>query len=303
MDGIIQLVGKLPEGLKKELLALPEGLREQIEEIRLNADQPLFLTSGGKRYRMSGPLTGKISSCTIDEVFHSILGHSAYAYQDELSKGYVTIEGGHRVGICGRTVMERGEVKSIKDISSLNIRRSREWIGVSDRILPHLFDPEGRFLHTLIVSPPLCGKTTLLRDLIRNLAGLGFRVGVCDERSEIAGTYQGSPGFDLGLGTDVLDGCPKEVGMVMLIRAMSPDVIATDEIGKPEDLYGIESALCAGVSLVTTIHGREYGDLLRSGIGELVEKGIFQRILYLTNSPAIGTVAAITDGINHSLVL
>lgn len=301
MDDIMQLLKKLPLGLRNEIMELPLEIRDHIEEIRLYINQPLIITSKGTRYKMSGPLTNKICSSTVDNVFHSILDHSAYAYQEELKKGYVTLEGGHRIGICGRTVVEAGEIKSIKDISSLNIRRSREWIGVSDKILPHIFDAGGRFMHTLIVSPPMCGKTTLLRDVIRNLAGLGYRVGVCDERSEIAGCHHGQPSFDLGLGTDVLDGCPKDEGMIMLIRAMSPDVIATDEIGKAEDLYGIEAALCAGIKLITTIHGKDYGELLRSGIGALVEKGIFQRILYLSNIPAIGTVIRISDGLNQTV--
>lgn len=299
MTEIWPLIQKLPVPLQEEILSLPLEIREQIEEIRLNVNQPLALSSAGKRYRMSGPDTGKVSFETIDMVFRAITDHSAYAYQEELAKGYITIEGGHRVGICGKTVVEKGKVKNIKEISSLNIRRSREWIGTSDLILPYLFDSTGGFLHTLIVSPPMCGKTTLLRDLIRNLACLGLRIGVCDERSEISGCFRGSPCFDLGPGTDILLGCPKEEGMVMLIRSMSPDVIATDEIGKPEDIYGIETALCAGVGLITTIHGKEYDDLLRSGIGNIVEKNVFQRIIYLTNHPSIGSISRITDSMNR----
>ncbi len=301
MSNIMQLLKKLPSGLRNEIMELPWEIKNHIEEIRLYINQPLIVTAKGVRYKMAGPLTNKINASTVDNVFHSILDHSAYAYQEELKKGYVTIEGGHRVGVCGRTVVEAGEIKSIKDISSLNIRRSCEWPGVSDKILPKVFDASGGFLHTLIVSPPMCGKTTLLRDLIRNLAGLGYRIGVCDERSEIAGSYRGQPSFDLGLGTDVLDGCPKGEGMIMLIRAMSPDVIATDEIGKTEDIYGIEAALCAGIKLITTIHGKNYEELIRSGIGTLVQNGIFQRILYLSNVPAIGTVIRISDGENQDI--
>ncbi|MDD2215941.1 MAG: stage III sporulation protein AA, partial [Eubacteriales bacterium] len=200
------------------------------------------------------------------------------------------------------TVVENGCVKTIKDISSLNIRRSREIIGVSDRWMPYIIDENGRLLHTVIVSPPMCGKTTLLRDMIRNLSRMGHRVGVCDERSEIAGSYQGKASFDLGIRTDVLDGCPKEEGMIMLIRSMSPDVIATDEIGKPSDLYGIENAICAGVSLLTTIHGKDYQDVLRSGIGKLVEGGVFKRFFFLSNQPSIGTVLSISDEKNHRIL-
>jgi stage III sporulation protein AA len=159
--------------------------------------------------------------------------------------------------------------------------------------MPYILDENRRLMHTIIISPPMCGKTTLLRDIIRNLSIRGLRVGVCDERSEIAGSFQGVPSFDLGPRTDVLDSCPKDEGMVMLIRAMSPDVIATDEIGKKSDIYGIETALYAGVSLLTTIHGKDYDDVLKSGIGKFVADNVFKRYIVLSNHPSIGSVSKI----------
>ncbi|MGI6727809.1 MAG: stage III sporulation protein AA [Anaerovoracaceae bacterium] len=295
MKGFEQILAKLPTEIQSEIKTLPGTIIKGIEEIRLKVGHPLVLSSNGKEYQLIGEKTCKIDNSEMNNIFNSLLNHSAYAYQEELSKGYITIDGGHRVGICGRVIIENGKVKAIKNISSLNIRRSREIIGVSDQWIPYLLDENGRLLHTVIVSPPMCGKTTLLRDIIRNLSNLGMKVGVCDERSEIAGSFQGESSFNLGMRSDVLDGCPKEEGMIMLIRAMSPDVIATDEIGKPSDIYGIQTAICAGVSLLTTIHGKDYQDLLRSGIGEFVKTGIFKRLLFLSNDPNIGTVTNILD--------
>jgi stage III sporulation protein AA len=290
MNGIENILNKFPPELQKDILSLPREIRKQIEEIRIKVGYPIFITASGKEYQF---VSNPIENMMIDHIFHSILNHSAYAYQEELSKGYITIQGGHRVGVCGSTVIENGKVKGIKDISSLNIRRSREFIGISDKLIPYIIDENNRLLHTIIISPPMCGKTTLLRDIIRNLSKRGLRVGVCDERSEIAGCFQGVPSFDLGPRTDVLDACPKDEGMVMLIRAMSPDVIATDEIGKKSDIYGIETALYAGVSLLTTIHGKDYDDALKSGIGKLVADNIFKRYIVLSNNPSIGTVSKI----------
>ena len=142
----------------------------------------------------------------------------------------------------------------------------------------------------------------MLRDLIRNFSNMGFQIAVCDERSEISGMYNGQPSYDLGTRTDVLDGCPKEKGMIMLIRAMSPDLIATDEIGKKEDCKAIETAVCAGVSLLATIHGSNYEDVINSGIGELVERGVFERLIFLSNIPAIGSISAIRDWRNQNVV-
>ena len=292
-SNINQILDKLPAEMAVEIRRLPVSVLEGTEELRIRCGQPVLLYSGGKEYALNGYQDGRCSRETVDGLFHSVLNHSAYAYQEELSSGYVTMEGGHRVGVCGRMVMENGRVRTIKDVSSLNIRRSRELPGIAGQLVPYLLDDSGRPYNTVIVSPPKCGKTTLLRDVIRSFSNRGLKVGVCDERSEIAGTYQGKATYDLGSRTDVLDGCPKALGMVMLIRSMSPDVIATDEIGKREDSEAVEAAVCAGVGLITTIHGSGMEDLLSSGIGDAVRKGVFQRFVFLTNRPSTGTISQI----------
>lgn len=302
MNNLNNIILKLPSDIGKQINALPESIVNNLEEIRIRTGNNIILFADGKEYELESKTGEKINKEILNNIFNSILNYSAYAYQEELSNGYITIEGGHRVGICGRTVMENSRVKTIKDISSINIRRSKEIIGVSDGYMNHILKEKDQIYNTIIVSPPKCGKTTLLRDVIRNLSTMGFKVGVCDERSEIAGTYNGRTSYDLGERTDVLDGCPKDKGMVMLIRAMSPDIIATDEIGKKEDGQAIEAAVCAGIKLITTIHGSSYQDVIKSGIGEMVLSGIFERLIFLSNTPKVGTVSAFRDWQNVSVI-
>ncbi|MBQ9930975.1 MAG: stage III sporulation protein AA [Firmicutes bacterium] len=293
-----QLFEKLPGEILRELERLPSSVTENLEEIRFRTGEFCTIFSSGKEYRVGKE---KITSKILNQVFNLILNYSVYAYEEELKNGYISIEGGHRAGICGRVVMEDGKVKSIKDISSLNLRRSRELPGIADPYVPFLWTGKGAVRNTLILSPPKCGKTTLLRDFIRCFSTAGLKVGVCDERSELAGMHQGERSYDLGPRTDVLDGCPKAQGMIMLIRSMAPDLLVTDEIGREEDGRAIEAAVCAGISLLTTIHGSRYEDLLRSRIGELVRQGIFQRILFLENQPSVGTVRSIRNEKNEIL--
>lgn len=302
MNGLDKILTKLPIEIGEQIKGLPSPIKKNLEEIRIRNGQNIVLFASGKEYGLECKNGTQIDNLIINNIFNSLLNYSAYACQEELINGYITIEGGHRVGVCGRTVMENGRVKTIKDISSINIRRSREIIGVSDPCMGYLLKGKHQVFNTIIVSPPKCGKTTLLRDMIRNFSSMGFQVGVCDERSEISGMYNGRPSYDLGIRTDILDGCPKEKGMIMLIRSMSPDLIATDEIGKREDCHAIEAAVCAGISLLTTIHGSCYEDVIHSGIGELVEKGIFERLIFLSNIPAIGSISAIRDWRNQNVV-
>lgn len=289
MNDLKQILSRLPEPVRLPLQELPAEIHENMEEIRIQIHQPMRVRSGGKELVVR-PCNQQISREIMDIILNNLLNYSIYAYEEELAKGYITIEGGHRVGVCGRVVTEKGNIRLIKDISSLNIRRSRAIPGVSDCIIKDIYDRKFGLQNTIIVSPPKCGKTTLIRDLVRAVSERGARVGVCDERSEIAGMYQGTPSYDLGPCTDVLDGCIKAEGMLMLIRSMAPDVIVTDEIGRQEDAEAIEAAVCAGVKILTTIHGSDYEDLIASRIGPLVEQGVFKRIIFMSNIPATGTI-------------
>ena len=282
-----RIINKMPETLRNVLAKIPNDTQTNLEEIRIQIGQPVRVIAGGRELILRDSI---IDRQTIDNILNNLLNYSIYAYEEDLAKGFITIEGGHRVGICGRVVTENGGIRLIKDISSLNIRRSRAIKGAADKIIKDIFEQANGLQNTIIVSPPKCGKTTLLRDIVRAVSERGMRVGVCDERSEIAGMYQGLPSYDMGPRTDVLDGCIKAEGMLMLIRSMSPDVIVTDEIGRSEDIPAIEAATCAGISIITTIHGNSYEDLMASKIGPLVQQGVFKRIIFLTNTPSTGTV-------------
>lgn len=314
-DQIDNILMKLPEPMRDRIMKLPQQELKQLEEIRIRTDTDTLLISGGREYSLRD--REEITAEVLEEILNRLLDYSYYAYEEELARGYITIEGGHRVGICGRVTLENGQVHLIKDVSSLNIRRSREIPGASDKILGAVLSPaktpaedaqntgvsssfgntaaisEMSVRNTLIISPPKCGKTTILRDLARSLSCRGFRIGICDERSEIAGCYDGKISYDLGPRTDILDGCPRVEGILMLIRAMSPDVVMTDEIGKPEDAAAIRSALSAGVKIITTIHGSSFEDAAKSAVGDLITDHVFETLIFLSAQPVTGTIQKI----------
>lgn len=310
MNTFREITGKLPEGLARELKGLPEGVVREVEEIRFRCGQPIRLQCG-MRERVLGNI---ISQEDLHKTLNNLIQYSYYAYEDDLAKGFVTIEGGHRVGICGKVVIKQGRPGLIKEISSLNIRFAKEIRGCSQRIIPEIIGRGGGSsggvtasgvggpsgggalrgpCNTLIISPPGCGKTTLLRDMARALSESRYKVAICDDRSELAGMYHSKPSFDLGPRCDVLDGCEKAWGIPMLIRSMSPQVIITDEIGKPEDLKAARQCLVSGVTLITSIHGNCREDVERSAIGSLIEQGFFEKLIYLTNTGGVGSIRAI----------
>ncbi len=254
--------------------------QQEIQEIRLRVGRPaVILWNGRERYLSSeGELADKpedayvVSEQEITELLNHICHYSPYAFEDEIRQGFITVEGGHRVGVAGQVVMDGvGRVRTVKHISYMNIRVAHEVKGVADKILPLVYE-NGRLKNTMIISPPGCGKTTLLRDLVRQISdgnayGKGMNVGLVDERSEIAGSYLGCPQNDVGMRTDVLDACPKALGMMLLLRSMSPKVIAIDEVGGLEDMEALRQAVYGGCSILATIHGEgleDYAGKLKS---------------------------------------
>lgn len=283
---------------------LPEESLVDIQEIRLRSGQPLLLKRADGIFSLErsgallpAPWEGGIPVSTADlrETVSLLSAYSLYAFEEELRQGYITIEGGHRVGFCGKAVIENGEIRTLRQINALNIRIAREQKGWGEEFLPRLMEKD-IFCHTLIVSPPGCGKTTLLRDIVRCLSERGKTIGVVDERGEIAPLRDSIPQMDVGPCTDVLEGCPKAKGMVMLLRSMSPDIIAVDELGRREDIDGVEEVLNAGVKLVATAHGRDFADLeTRPQMQALIRKKIFERYLFLSNRKGAGTAEEIRD--------
>ena len=304
MDALLKV---MPKSIKTGLAALTSEEQNKLQEIRLRVGQPLILKIQDQEYGLNGngccPL-GKGMEMTkqdLTDILHYMSDFSLYALEDELRQGFITLEGGHRVGLVGKVVLENGHIKTLRSISGMNIRIAHEVIGCSVKVMPYILGRE-KVYHTLIVSPPGCGKTTLLRDMIYQLSqgfkGYGpYTVGVVDERSEIAACYQGVPQNHLGMRTDVLDGCPKVEGMRMLLRAMSPQVVAVDEIGKGEDCEALQEMLSAGVSIICTVHGKDEQECLRRPhLKELLEEGLFERIIILSYKQGPCTIEAILDG-------
>ena len=286
IESFRQILSKLPQSVKDELELLPQSIISEIEEIRMRC---------GQHVRIQGQCCEKIVSHIITpedliKTLNSLIKFSYYAYEEDLAKGFITIEGGHRVGICGKAVVKKGQNTLIKEISSMNIRFCKEIKGCSEHLANYLLDIQGKPSDTLIVSPPGCGKTTLLRDITRLLSYKGIKTAVCDERSEIAGMFNSVSSFDLGPRTDILDGAPKAQGIEMLIRSMSPQVIITDEIGKKEDIEAIRQCMTTGVSVITSIHGNNQEDLVRSAAGPLIESDFFKNIIYLSKEKGPGTI-------------
>lgn len=291
--------------LREIFQQVSEDTFNNLQEIRLRIQKPIVLNIKDQYHYLSevGQLTKKQGQGKVlneKELLHTlelISDYSLYAFEEELKQGYITVKGGHRVGIVGKTILEKGSVRTIRHISGMNIRIAHEVKGCANLVMPFIKESEMSIYHTLIVSPPRCGKTTLLRDMIRQIADeLGINVGVVDERSEIAGCYKGIPQKDIGLQTDVLDGCPKAEGMMMLLRSMGPQIIAVDEIGSEEDLYAIQHIIHAGIKLICTVHGYSYEDISRKPVlNKLLEEKIFERIIFLDNSRAVGTVTSIIN--------
>lgn len=224
------------------------------------------------------------------QAFEKICESSIYSYRKQICDGYITIRGGNRVGIVGSAVVDNGQVININYISSLNFRIASQRIGCSNKVIEDIIDNENdNIYNTLIVSPPGCGKTTLLRDIIRNISNgikvIGFSgktVGVVDERGEIAAMYKGIPQNDIGIRTDVIDNMPRPEAMRILVRSMAPDVIACDEIGSVEDIKAINYAMCSGVKGIFTVHGKDLEEINRNTeLSKLLKNNVFERIIIL----------------------
>lgn len=304
--------------LRTILLPIINFYGDKIEEIRIRESRPLmvrtnenevFIDSSGKLNEL--PINGyKVTTEDIENTLQLISQSSVYALEEELRQGFITLRGGHRIGITGRAVLEAGKVKTLKHINGFNIRISKEIKGVANKVLPYIYDIKNRTIYnTLLISPPRCGKTTLLRDMIKHLSdGLnpwripGLTIGLVDERSEIAGCFHGIPQNDVGIRTDILDCCPKAEGMSMLIRTMGPEIIATDEIGPKEDIQALEEVLNAGVKVLSTVHGRDISDISkRPNFKYMLEQKIFDRYIILSRKNGVGTIEDVLDKNCHKL--
>ena len=286
---------------------------EGMQEIRLRVNRPLSIRWNGEEFFIDGQglrvkdigFAMVVTEQQIEDTLSYMSDYSLYAYEEEIRQGYLTTKNGCRIGICGKVVLEGGRIKTIHHISSLNIRFPHEIKGCSEKLLPYII--EGDKVHnTLIISPPMCGKTTILRDLIRQISNgayalggkaLGKTVGVVDERGEICACHLGVPQNDIGIKTDVLDGCPKVEGMMMLVRTMAPEVIAVDEIGSEEELQTMRYSMNCGCSILATAHGASIEELFKKKVFLMGrEEGLFSRYIVLSRRQGAGTIEGVFDG-------
>ncbi|MGL5416935.1 MAG: stage III sporulation protein AA [Clostridium sp.] len=278
-----EFIGVFPEELKKRL---QEYKNDNVQEIRLKVNKPLII------YKGSGEivLDYLVKNEDIKYVLKRISSYSLYAFEEDIKKGFITIKGGHRIGLAGECVMDGEKVKTIKNISSINIRITKEILGCGKKVLPYMVS-ENEILNTIIVSPPKCGKTTILRDLSRLISNgdidfklKGKKVVIIDERSEIGASFEGIPQMNVGIRTDILDNCYKKEGILMAVRSLSPEVIICDEIGREDEVKEIKNAFNSGVKLVFSVHGKDLEDIYRKKeIAELLNERIVDRIITLKN--------------------
>jgi len=261
-------------------------IAEELQEIRMRAERPIIL----KLRERDLILQYNITQAEILQIVERLCENSIYAYKNQICEGFITVKGGHRIGLTGSCVIENGKIINVKHISSLNFRIAREVLNCSTRVLREVIDIENKSIYnTILVAPPGRGKTTMLRDIIRRLSNgideinfKGKTCGVVDERGEIAAMYKGIPQNDVGIRTDIIENVEKNQGIHMLIRTMAPEIIACDEIGSKEDVEAIHYALYSGVKGIFTMHGKNIEDIKNNKqIYELIENREIQKVVFL----------------------
>ena len=267
----------LPSRLREAALSMSEGEQALAEELRLRVGQPLSVVFPDGERTFGRETVGPED---LTQLLDTVTGYSRYTSVETLRQGYLTADGGYRIGLCGTAVVERGDVVNLRDLSSAAIRIPRETKGIAEPLIQKLMD-RGGLCSTLVISPPGGGKTTLLRDLVRWLSdGYHLRVALVDERGELAAVYHGRAQLDVGRQTDVMDACPKAIAIPTLLRAMNPQVIAVDEVALAADVGAMCRGANAGVSLLATVHGGDLEDLRRKALfRDLLVSGVFTRAI------------------------
>ncbi len=272
-DRYNRLIRYLPEQLKQ---AASSAYTPELEELRLRSGRPLTAVYANG----CNQLDAMVSAEDIAYLASSASRGSVYAAVDSLKHGYITVDGGNRIGFCGTAVLKNGEVANLRGLSSANMRLAREIKTAAEPLEKNYTDG---FESTIIIAPPGMGKTTLLRDLVRRISDSGVRTALVDERGEIAAVENGTSGFDVGMNTDVLTGCPKAQGMLMLLRSMTPQVIAVDEITAPDDVTAVETCRNCGVGIIATVHGQHVGDIsARPLFKSLLDTGTFRLVVTIS---------------------
>ena len=283
------------------LKGLSASERESIHEIRMRADRPLAAASfGEERYLCKSggfccteSAALMVSREDIEYSFKAICDYSVHSCGRELAEGFITVAGGHRIGICGSAVIKEGRLETVRYISGLNFRIAGQVVGCADELWKKVFADKPHSL--LVAGAPASGKTTVLKDLCRCL-GSAYRVSVIDERSEIAAVYRGQPQNDIGQKSDIFDGYPKAEGIRTAVRVMAPDIIVCDEIGGHADVRSIRQSLNSGVKFVATVHAGSVEELYsRRSIKKLIDAGAFDYIACLGNGRELGQIKYLAE--------
>ncbi len=277
-----QAAAVLPRRLRQEAMSLPLRDRERAEELRLRVGQAMTAVLPGGERSLGGPA---VEAGELEQLLEIASRASVHTVLPQLCRGYLTVEGGHRVGLCGTAVIQGGEIRGLRGFSSASLRIARQVRGAAAPVWEALC-PGGEAASTLILAPPGLGKTTLLRDVVRRLSnGEGcppYRVALADERGEVAALYSGSPQLDVGIHTDVIEGCPKAQGLMLLLRSMNPQILAVDEITAPEDVEALRTAAGCGAILLATAHASGRADLERRPVYRaLMAESIFRRLVLI----------------------
>ncbi len=301
-DGIMGIMPFLDEETAMLFSGLNKDELESINEIRLRTGKPLCaVVKGvckyvGKSPRLyDNPLFGALCTETqLQQTFMGVCRHSVYAYEDQINEGYITLPGGHRAGICGRTVKSDG-IYRLGEVYGICIRIAGEKRNCGEKIARHLIK-NGSLLSGIIISPPGGGKTTMLRDTARILSDSGRRVCIVDERGEIAALHNGMPQLDIGINTDIIDNMEKSKAIMIACRSLCPEIIIFDEIGSVEEARAVTAALNCGVAVLTSVHGNDFESaLLRPQLSMLVAAQTIDKAFVLSGAASPGTIRMIID--------
>ena len=287
---INDVLSYMPDNLKKMLTKTVKLLGDNVQEIRLRIGRPLIVGSLNGNFAVLpngnlSPAVGGayvVTACDVKSVFQLICENSVYAHSEDIRQGFITIKGGHRVGFTGKAICNDKKIESMKDICSINIRIAKEVLGAANYIIDDIIEGE-HIINTLLISPPLTGKTTVLRDITRQISNKGFKVAVTDDRGEIAAMYKGVPQNDIGIQTDVIENAPKNEAILMLLRTMSPQVIISDEISNEWDAEAVEQCFGTGVSVIGSAHATSIDEIKdRKFLKKLIGKGGFEKVILLS---------------------
>ncbi len=296
MQKLKEVIRILPERLKKLLEEINPELACDIQEIRVRADKPLvlvlkgasaFITYNGRISFILPHNAVAVRADEIEQIFNNACGYSVHSHLKNISQGFVTITGGHRVGIAGEAITEDGSIIGIKNITSLNVRIAREHKSSAEEVIKYIYT--GSLNSLIIAGPPLSGKTTMLRDIARRLSGLSlsryYKTVVVDERNEISASNLGNIQNDLGINTDVLSSYPKSEGILSALRSLSPDIIICDEVGFIKEVMAIEEGINSGVKFIVSVHASDKRELLsRPQSKRLIMSGAFDKVVLLKDA-------------------